>query len=74
MARPKRRMSAPATRFSQRRFSSRRAPATDALAPSATKTIRKPAKKRALAIATWRVTPRRRPAISSKVTPLTVER
>jgi hypothetical protein len=34
----------------------------------------KPAKKRALAIATWRVSPRRWLAISSKVTPLTVER
>jgi hypothetical protein len=65
-------ISAPAMRFSQVRLSSRKAPISEALAPSATKTARKPTKNRPLAIATLRVGGRCAPA--SKLAPLTVAR
>ncbi len=66
-------INAPATRFSQVRSPIRKVPTTDALAPSAMKTPRKPTKKSALAVATLRLSPCLRSLSCSKVTPLIVE-
>lgn len=74
IARPNTTISPPATRSSQTRFSSRSAPSADALAPSARKTARKPAKNRPLATKTCRPRPPRRCENSSKLTPLTIDR
>jgi len=51
----------------------RNVPTTDALAPSAMKTLRKPTKKSALAVATLRLIPCPRSLSCSRLTPLIVE-